>query len=86
MVTIQMDDRLDLGQEFSRWQRATATAAAVLKINAFGMFKRAQALGDLDALRQHGRRVVRVHLGTDVSQGLAALGQAVEAAMAGGIR
>jgi len=50
----------------------------------FGMFKRAQALGDLDALRQHGRRVVRVHLGTDVSQGLAALGQAVEAAMARG--
>jgi transaldolase/glucose-6-phosphate isomerase len=226
MVTIQMDDRLDLGQEFFRWQLATATAAAVLKINAFdqpnvqeskdntnqllrelrqtgklpehaptliegplhfyaaqraksagdllraffaqarpgdyvalqaylaeapdtdhalqairlhlrdrmhlattlgygprflhssgqfhkggpntglflqltaddvedapipgapytfGMFKRAQALGDLDALRQHGRRVVRVHLGTDVSQGLAALGQAVEAAMAGGI-
>jgi len=225
MVTIQMDDRLDLGQEFFRWQLATATAAAVLKINAFdqpnvqeskdntnqllrelrqtgklpehaptltegplhfyaaqraksagdllraffaqarlgdyvalqaylteapridhalqairlrlrdsmhlattlgygprflhssgqfhkggpntglflqltaddvedapipgapytfGMFKRAQALGDLDALRQHGQRVVRVHLGTDVSQGLAALGQAVEAAMGGG--
>ncbi|MBE9501331.1 MAG: bifunctional transaldolase/phosoglucose isomerase [Chloroflexi bacterium] len=49
----------------------------------FGMFRRAQALGDLEALRKHGRRVVHVHLGADVGQGLAALGQAMEAALAG---
>jgi transaldolase/glucose-6-phosphate isomerase len=48
----------------------------------FGMFKRAQALGDLEALRRHGRRVARIHLGPDVRQGLAALGQAMEAALA----
>ena len=35
VVTIQMDDRLDLGQEFFRWEIATATAGAVLGINAF---------------------------------------------------
>ncbi|RJQ47738.1 MAG: glucose-6-phosphate isomerase [Gaiellales bacterium] len=29
----------------------------------FAVFKQAQALGDLDALRKHGRRVLRVHLG-----------------------
>lgn len=48
----------------------------------FGMFKRAQALGDLDALRKHGRQVIRVDLGVDVGQGLTALGQAIEAALA----
>ncbi len=31
----------------------------------FGTFKRAQALGDLEALRKHGRRVIRVHLDKD---------------------
>jgi glucose-6-phosphate isomerase len=47
----------------------------------FGILKRAQALGDLEALRKHGRRVVRIHLGNQVSQGLAALGQVVKAAL-----
>ncbi len=47
----------------------------------FGVFKRAQALGDLEALRKHERRVVRVHIGADVSQGLVALEEAVEAAL-----
>lgn len=36
----------------------------------FGIFKRAQALGDLEALRKHGRRVGRIHLGPNVNQGL----------------
>jgi transaldolase/glucose-6-phosphate isomerase len=49
----------------------------------FGTFKRAQALGDLEALRKHGRRVVRIHLGADVGQGLAALGKALDLALAG---
>jgi hypothetical protein len=48
----------------------------------FGVFKRAQALGDLQALRKHRRRVIRVHLGADVLQGLTALAQTVEAALA----
>jgi transaldolase/glucose-6-phosphate isomerase len=50
----------------------------------FGIFKRAQALGDLEALRRHGRRVVRVHLGADPVQGLTALDQAVAGTLAGG--
>jgi hypothetical protein len=33
-------------------------------------------------LRRHGRWVARIHLGPDVRQGLAALGQAIEAALA----
>jgi len=48
----------------------------------FGVFKQAQALGDLEALRQHKQRVIRVHLGADVNQGLAALKQAVQLALA----
>jgi transaldolase / glucose-6-phosphate isomerase len=36
----------------------------------FGIFKRAEALGDLEALRKHERRVIRIHLGADVGRGL----------------
>jgi hypothetical protein len=39
----------------------------------FGVFKQAQAQGDLLALRQHGRHVLHLHLGNDVIQGLAEL-------------
>ncbi len=35
IVTIQLDDRLDLGQEFFRWEMATATAGAILGVNPF---------------------------------------------------
>ncbi len=47
----------------------------------FGILKRAQALGDLLALRDAGRRVVRVHLQGDVAEGLAALGEAMGTAL-----
>jgi glucose-6-phosphate isomerase len=46
----------------------------------FGQFKRAQAIGDLQSLVEHGSAVLRVHLGKDVSGGLHALRAAVEAA------
>ena len=35
---------------------------------SFGVLKRAQALGDVEALAAHGRRVVRVHLPADVDR------------------
>jgi len=47
----------------------------------FGLLKKAQALGDLEALRKHNRRVVRVDLGEDVLSGLAALKEAVRSAI-----
>ncbi|MCL5098190.1 MAG: hypothetical protein M1608_11825 [Candidatus Omnitrophica bacterium] len=37
----------------------------------FGVFQEAQAQGDLEALRKHGRRVIRIHL-TQISKGLPA--------------
>jgi len=44
----------------------------------FGQLIRAQALGDYQALRQKGRRVLRVDLGTDVPAGLARLAEAFD--------
>ena len=43
---------------------------------SFGVVKNAQALGDFQVLRERGRRALRVHLGTDVKNGLARLRQA----------
>lgn len=51
----------------------------------FGVFKRAQALGDLEALNRHGRRVMRVHLGGDAEQGLGQFADALQAALASGV-
>ena len=37
----------------------------------FGVVKAAQARGDLQVLRERGRRALRIHLGADVRAGLA---------------
>ncbi len=47
----------------------------------FGVFKRAQALGDLEALHKHGRRAIRIHLGPKPVEGLRDLDRAVAAAL-----
>ena len=47
----------------------------------FGVLKRAQARGDLAALRGHGCRVLRVCLGDDVPAGAERLRQALEAVL-----
>ena len=51
---------------------------------SFGVLKQAQALGDLAALRQAGRRVVRVNIGCDVLPGLHILASTVRGAMGNG--
>jgi transaldolase/glucose-6-phosphate isomerase len=43
----------------------------------FGTVKAAQARGDFEVLAERGRRALRVHLGSDVSAGLAKLEEAV---------
>ena len=48
----------------------------------FGVVIDAQAAGDLAVLQQRGRRVLRVHLGADVTKGLNALGVAMVEALA----
>jgi transaldolase/glucose-6-phosphate isomerase len=47
----------------------------------FGVVKAAQARGDFAVLAERGRRALRVHLGADVTGGLAALGAAVRSAL-----
>ncbi len=46
----------------------------------FGLLKQAQALGDWEALRKHGRRVMRIHLGADAAQGLGSLAKLIQQA------
>jgi transaldolase/glucose-6-phosphate isomerase len=48
----------------------------------FSILKRAQAAGDLQSLRTHGRRVIRVHIAGDLPAGLASLTDAVSATTA----
>ena len=50
-------------------------------IFTFGVFKRATVLGDLETLRTHERRMIRIDLGADVGRGLAALTRALEIAL-----
>ncbi len=45
----------------------------------FGVLKQAQALGDLQALEVHGRRVIRLNLGADIAAGLGELREALDA-------
>ncbi|MCS7220110.1 MAG: bifunctional transaldolase/phosoglucose isomerase [Anaerolineae bacterium] len=45
---------------------------------SFGTLIAAQALGDWQSLRAHGRRVVRLHLGRDVAAGLASIQRALD--------
>ena len=47
----------------------------------FGVVKAAQARGDFQVLAERGRRALRVHLGTDVTAGLATLRMAMEQAL-----
>ena len=48
---------------------------------SFGVLKAAQALGDMQSLSSRERRVIRIHLGTDVEKELARLEQLIEASM-----
>lgn len=54
------------------------------KSYTFAVFKQAQAQGDLEALRKHGRRVLRIHLGSDAIQGMKMLIRRLESAQTGG--
>jgi hypothetical protein len=63
----------------------TADDAAPLSIPGqkydFGVLKSAQAQGDFAVLAERGRRIVRVHLGSDVAAGLKTLRELIVAAV-----
>jgi transaldolase/glucose-6-phosphate isomerase len=48
---------------------------------SFGIVKAAEAAGDFNVLAERGRRLLRIHLGSDVGAGLATLRVAIEQAM-----
>jgi len=48
----------------------------------FSVLKRAQAAGDLQSLRAHGRRVIRIHIAGNLDAGLASLTDGVSATTA----
>jgi glucose-6-phosphate isomerase len=50
---------------------------------SFGMLKQAQALGDVDALREEKRKVMRINIGLDLAAGLSKLRAALTEALAG---
>ena len=49
---------------------------------SFGIVKAAEARGDFEVLAERGRRLLRVHLGSHVTEGLATLREAVQQALA----
>lgn len=51
------------------------------ELYSFSVLKRAQALGDLQSLQGKNRRVIRIHLATNVAEGLAALSTMVAGAV-----
>lgn len=51
---------------------------------SFNILRQAQALGDFQALQQHGRRSVRIDLGSDVRVGLLALKEVIDDAVSPG--
>ena len=53
---------------------------------SFGVLKAAQALGDLQSLTSRQRRVIRVHVGSDVLKGLTRLEHVIESALCASAR
>jgi transaldolase / glucose-6-phosphate isomerase len=56
VVTLRLDDRYDLGQEFFRWEFATAVAGAVLRINPFDQPNVAESKANTKAVLAKGTR------------------------------
>jgi transaldolase/glucose-6-phosphate isomerase len=54
VVHLKLDDRLDLGQEFFRWEFATAVAGAVLRINPFDQPNVAESKANTKAVLAKG--------------------------------
>jgi transaldolase / glucose-6-phosphate isomerase len=67
------------------FMQVTATPARDLPVPgekySFGIVEAAQAQGDLEVLRERGRRVMRVHLGADAEAGLRRLEAAITRAL-----
>ena len=63
MVHLRLDDRYDLGQEFFRWEFATAVAGAVLRINPFDQPNVAESKANTKAVLAKGGRTLAGRFG-----------------------
>jgi len=79
-ITGQLDKG---GPNLGLYLQFTADDSADLSTPAFpypfGVLKAANAAGDLEVLAARGRRVIRIHLGSDIRAGLAKVTHALEA-------
>jgi transaldolase/glucose-6-phosphate isomerase len=55
VVRLTLEDRLDLGREFFRWEFATAVAGSILRINAFDQPNVAESKANTTAVLKDGR-------------------------------
>ena len=50
---------------------------------SFGTLIRAQSMGDLQSLQEHGRRAIRLHIKGDLSEGVERVRGAIKEAVSG---
>ena len=63
-----------IGKETAAWREQGKVPGQAA---SFGIIKAAQARGDFDVLAKRGRRVLRVHIKSNLAKGLAALADMV---------
>ncbi len=63
-----------IGKETAAWREQGKVPGQAA---SFGIIKAAQARGDFDVLAERGRRVLRVHIKSNLAKGLAALADMV---------
>jgi len=73
VVHVKLEDRSDLGQEFFRWEFATAVAGAVLRINPFDQPNVAESKANTKAVLAKGNAPSPAAAAADLKQFLAAI-------------
>jgi len=73
VVHLRLDDRYDLGQEFFRWEFATAVAGAVLQINPFDQPNVAESKANTKAVLAKGGALSAASSGAELEKFLAAI-------------
>jgi glucose-6-phosphate isomerase len=73
VVHLKLDDRFDLGQEFFRWEFATAVAGAVLRINPFDQPNVAESKANTKAVLAKGSTPSPAASAPEIEQFLAAV-------------
>jgi len=73
VINLRLDDRYDLGQEFFRWEFATAVAGAVLQINPFDQPNVAESKANTKAVLAKGRTLSAASSVAELEQFLAGI-------------